>query len=153
MPLDNYAHVLAATRLEEVQPARARSLPSSIRVSKSDHEFLAGKVIAEACFSNANGGGSGVTLCPNGTSTQSGTGAASPDGAACVSGGTNLCDHGTHVAGIAAGLNTNQQGGEPPNGVAKSASIWAIQVVGNIGTEWDSCYGQSLGGLARVSRN
>jgi hypothetical protein len=32
------------------------------------------------------------------------------------------------VAGIAAGLNTNQQSGEPPNGVAKNGSIFAIQV-------------------------
>ena len=31
---------------------------------KSNHEFLTGKVVAEACFSNAGGGGGQVTLCP-----------------------------------------------------------------------------------------
>lgn len=95
---------------------------------KSNHEFLSGKVIAEACFSNLGGGGGQQTLCPNGTSTQIGAGAASPDGTACINGATNICDHGTHVAGIAAGLNTNQQGGEPANGVAQAGRIWAIQV-------------------------
>ena len=97
---------------------------------QADHEFLAGKVIAEACFSFANGaGGAGrVSLCPNGTPTQVGAGAANAETAQCLNGGVELCEHGTHVAGIAAGLNTNLQGGEPPNGVAKNASIWAIQV-------------------------
>jgi subtilisin family serine protease len=97
---------------------------------QANHEFLAGKVIAEACFSFANGAGGAtrVTLCPNGTPTQIGPGAANAETAQCINGTTELCDHGTHVAGIAAGLNTNQQAGEPPNGVAKNASIFAIQV-------------------------
>jgi subtilisin family serine protease len=97
---------------------------------QANHEFLAGKVIAEACFSFANGmGGAGnASLCPNGTPTQIGAGAANAETAQCINGAVELCDHGTHVAGIAAGLNTSQQGGEPPNGVAKNASIWAIQV-------------------------
>src|ERR1700674_3459402 len=47
---------------------------------QADHEFLAGKVIAEACFSDAGAGGDGnpttVSLCPNGTPTQTGAGAA-----------------------------------------------------------------------------
>ena len=34
---------------------------------KSNHEFLDGKVVAEACFSNAGGFGGQVTLCPGGT--------------------------------------------------------------------------------------
>ena len=95
---------------------------------KSNHEFLNGKVAAEACFSNAGGGGGQVTLCPGGGSSQTGAGAANADTAACISGSENLCDHGTHVAGIAAGLNTNQQGGEPPNGVAKNGKIFALQI-------------------------
>ena len=95
---------------------------------QADHEFLAGKVIAEACFSNGGGGAGRVSLCPNGTTMQMGAGAANPETAQCLNGSTNLCQHGTHVAGIAAGRNTNQQAGEPPNGVAKNATIWAIQV-------------------------
>jgi len=34
---------------------------------KSDHPFLAGKVILEGCFSNAGGRGGGTSSCPNGT--------------------------------------------------------------------------------------
>jgi subtilisin family serine protease len=95
---------------------------------QANHEFLAGKVIAEACFSNGAPAAGLVSLCPNGTQTQIGAGAANSETAQCINGATELCDHGTHVAGIAAGLNTSQQGGEPPNGVGKNASIWAIQV-------------------------
>jgi subtilisin family serine protease len=92
---------------------------------KSNHEFLTGKVIAEACFSNNNVAG-GNTLCPNGQGSQIGAGAANPDIANCTIGSTNICDHGTHVSGIAAGFNTNRQFGEPANGVAKNGNIWAI---------------------------
>ncbi len=95
---------------------------------QSNHEFLAGKVVVEACFSNAAGGGSGVTLCPNGQTSQSGAGAADPTTAQCINSSTNLCIHGTHVAEIAAGNNTNPGGGKPANGVAKSADIVAVQV-------------------------
>ena len=95
---------------------------------QSNHEFLTGKVVSEACFSNANGGGGGVSLCPNGLSSQTGVGAANSETAQCINGSTELCVHGTHVAGIAAGNNTSQSGGEPPNGVAKNAQIVAVQI-------------------------
>lgn len=99
---------------------------------KSAHEFLSGKVIAEACFSNANGGGGGLTLCPNGGNSQIGAGSANPNATNCntAAGPTafNLCYHGTHVAGIASGFNTALSGTEPPNGVAKASKIFAIQV-------------------------
>jgi serine protease len=95
-----------------------------------NHEFLAGKIVAEACFSAANGGaGAGrVSLCPNGAPTQVGSGASNAETPQCINGNTNICEHGTHVAGIAAGFNTNFQAGEPPNGVAKSANLFPIQV-------------------------
>ena len=95
---------------------------------QNNHNFLAGKVIQEGCFSNAGGGGGNVSLCPNGSGSQFGTGAASPLVSACINGTTNLCAHGTHVAGIAAGFNTNLQSGQPINGVAKSAKIVAFQI-------------------------
>lgn len=74
---------------------------------KVQHEFLNGKVIAEACFSNAGGGG--VSLCPNGSTSQTGTGAADANATNCNNAAVpstnfNLCYHGTHVAGIAAGI-------------------------------------------------
>lgn len=95
---------------------------------QSNHEFLTGKVVSEACFSNSGGGGGQTTLCPNGLSSQTGAGAANSETAQCIDGSTELCVHGTHVAGIAAGKNTSQGGGEPPNGVAKEAQLVAVQI-------------------------
>ena len=74
------------------------------------HPFLSGKVISEACFSG-NGN------CPNGMTTQIGLGAGIP----CTY-APNGCQHGTHVAGIAAGS------GSSFSGVAKGGNLIAIQV-------------------------
>jgi serine protease len=82
---------------------------------QSSHPFMSGRVSLEACRSG--GGVAANSLCPNGTMSQDGPGAAEP----CASG----CSHGTHVAGIAAG---NQGSGNPSNGVAKDAGIFAVQV-------------------------
>jgi subtilisin family serine protease len=90
---------------------------------QTNHPFITqAKVIAEACFSTASEART-RTVCPNGLNTQTGTGA----GINCPStlGG---CDHGTHVAGIAVGNNTNINAGGPPNGVAKDAKLVAVQV-------------------------
>ncbi|MGZ5818727.1 MAG: S8 family serine peptidase, partial [Burkholderiaceae bacterium] len=79
----------------------------------STHPFLSGKVIAEGCYStNADGAKS---VCPNGSSSQTGAGSAKN----CS---VSACDHGTHVAGIAAGK------GSSFSGVAKDAKIIAVQV-------------------------
>jgi hypothetical protein len=83
------------------------------------HPFFAGKVVAEACFSNPGAGS--TTLCPNGQPQQIGTGA----GINCPD--YNLgCWHGTHIAGIAAGnygyLTANT------GGIGYGASVMAIQV-------------------------
>jgi serine protease len=93
-----------------------------------NHEFLSGKVVKEACFSNSGGGGMGVSLCPNRQPSQTGSGAANTTTGACINGASTLCEHGTHVAGIAAGKNTNPGGGKPSNGVAREAKIIAVQV-------------------------
>ena len=98
----------------------------------TDHPFFGGRVVWQECRS---AGGTGATLCPDGTNSQSGPGAADvTDGAgnpiaACDDGGGNqICDHGVHVAGIAAGEDdpANPQG--PFDGVAPDANIIPIQV-------------------------
>jgi len=76
----------------------------------SAHPFLAGKVVAQACYS-ATGS------CPNGQREQIGPGAGEP-----CSYASRSCPHGTHVAGIAAGL------GDAFSGVARGASIISMQV-------------------------
>lgn len=97
------------------------------------HEFFGGRVAAEACFS---AGGDGESLCPNGEKEQTGAGAAQCDEA--------LCDHGTHVAGTAAGAAT---GSAPGNGVAPAADIIAIQVFSRY-TEDEDCQDENGVGQA-----
>lgn len=83
-----------------------------------DHSFFSGgKVAAEACFSTTSLTYSSTTVCPNGLNSQTGSGA----GKNC-SGTITGCDHGTHVAGIAAGKAASV------NGVAKEANIIAVQI-------------------------
>jgi hypothetical protein len=78
------------------------------------HPFLSGKVVEEACFSS-NGN------CPNGLISQTGPGAGVP----CTY-APNGCQHGTHLAGIAAGSGAGA--GVTFSGVAKGAHIIAVQV-------------------------
>lgn len=83
----------------------------------SSHPFLAGKVIEEACYAGDDGTGrTGPGNCPNGTRTQTGPGS----GVHCTY--VSDCDHGTHVAGIAAGQ------GSTFSGVAKGANVMSVQV-------------------------
>lgn len=84
------------------------------------HEFLdSGKVVSEACYSTTDAGYNSTTLCPNGTGQQTGSGA----GVNCDLSIDSGCSHGTHVAGIAAGID-----GSPGTGVAPGADVIAIQV-------------------------
>lgn len=86
------------------------------------HPFLATKVNSEACFSSSHSGNDPqlglwtvAPLCPNALTEQIGPGAAGP----CEIAG---CEHGTHVAGIAAGANADF------SGVAASSTLIAVQV-------------------------
>ena len=90
----------------------------------ASHPFLNGKIVHEACFSTTDTSGmtTSSSLCPGGLPSASGGGAAAP----CqpvVAG----CDHGTHVAGIAAGS------GPSFSGVARDAAIVSIQVFSKFG--------------------
>ena len=92
----------------------------------ADHPFFGTRVKAEACWSNAGGAGSGTTLCPGGGTSETGPGSADANTAQCLDGmGNQICDHGTHVAGIAAGMGGTWR---TYNGVAPEANIIAIQV-------------------------
>ncbi|MEQ1617592.1 MAG: S8 family serine peptidase [Terricaulis sp.] len=79
------------------------------------HPFLAGRVVAEACFSTTSAANASTSACPNGQPQQIEAGAARP----CSAPG---CEHGTHVAGIAAGR------GADFSGMAPDADIVAVQV-------------------------
>jgi subtilisin family serine protease len=93
---------------------------------QNDHPFLRGRVVAEACFSTTSASQNATTACPNNQSEMIGAGAARP----CTSPG---CNHGTHVAGIVAGLNGHQNPTSPRlDGVARGAGIVAVQVFSNI---------------------
>ena len=88
------------------------------------HPMLAGKVVSEACYSTTSG--TAVTsLCPGGASSSTASNSALP----CAS----ICNHGTHVAGIAAGT-TVTSGGVTFSGVAKDADIIAVQVFSRFNT-------------------
>ncbi|MCX5870408.1 MAG: S8 family serine peptidase [Deltaproteobacteria bacterium] len=88
------------------------------------HPFLSGKVVSEACYSTNNVNYSSSTLCPGGAteSTASGSG---------INCNIEGCEHGTHVAGIAAGSKDDTF-----SGVARGANLIAIQVF----SRFDSTY-------------
>ena len=89
------------------------------------HPFLAGKVVAEACYSTIDASDSATSICPDGVSVSTAVGS----GAACVLDG---CAHGTHVAGIVAGAKGSDSA---PAGVAKDANLIAMQVFSKISSE------------------
>jgi uncharacterized repeat protein (TIGR01451 family) len=63
------------------------------------HANLAGKVVSEACYSTNDASKGFSSLCPGGATSSTATNS----GLNCSS-SINGCDHGTHVAGIAAGI-------------------------------------------------
>ena len=81
------------------------------------HQFFTGKNIIEACRALGRDGSPGAGDCPNGQATQNGTGSA-----AHYASTYEGYDHGTHVAGIAAGNYGSLAG------MAKGANILAVKV-------------------------
>ena len=91
-----------------------------------DHPFLGGRVIAQYCSSDPEPTHpSEQSLCPNGSTTDDSADIDSLP--ACSAAFGTICDHGTHVAGIAAG-NGSGVADAPVAGVAPGASIIAMQV-------------------------
>nr|WP_249420023.1 S8 family serine peptidase [Rhabdothermincola salaria] len=90
---------------------------------QADHPYLAGKVVAEACWSLAGSPRSGMAgLCSGEDPTHStGPGSASP----CTA-PAHACGHGTHVTGIAVGGPSSPSAERV--GVASGASVIAVQV-------------------------
>ena len=89
------------------------------------HPFLSGKVVSEACYSTNNAVQGASTICPGGATASTAVGSAVPYASGVCPAGE--CDHGTHVAGIAAG-NGASLPGIGYSGVAKAASVVAVQV-------------------------
>jgi len=86
----------------------------------SSHSALAGKVVDEACFSSNIFSDSASSLCPSGAEEEVGP------GTAIHCDGILGCDHGTHVAGIAASDDSQY------TGVAREANLMAVQVFSRI---------------------
>lgn len=80
------------------------------------HPFLAGRVVAEACFSEDRS-------CPGRVTTSTAPGSGMP----CLD--KSECSHGTHVAGIVAGRSSTF------TGVAPDATLIAVQVFSRDGPE------------------
>lgn len=89
-----------------------------------DHEFLANRIVAGACYNTAIAQYESTSRCPGGA--QSATTIAS--GTDCTSAAIAGCGHGTHVAGTAAGWVANPSSGYPAHGVARDARIMTINV-------------------------
>jgi subtilisin family serine protease len=101
------------------------------------HPDLAGKLVAEACFSKPNPDNpESLSLCPDELAEKIGPGSATY----CPG---NVCKHGTHTAGIAVA-----NGGV--KGVAKEANLVAIQVFHRNGSGLSTYVSDIIFGLEHV---
>jgi len=99
-----------------------------------DHPFLAGRIVSQACYSTGGAGHDAdpavarISLCPGNAESSTAAGSADTNIAACDFNG-DICDHGTHVAGIAAGDGSGVAvANAQAAGVAPAADIIAMQV-------------------------
>jgi subtilisin family serine protease len=128
---------------------------------QGSHTFLGGRVVAEACYSTYDVTTNLPTyklysLCPGGITSTSQTGAGASDPAACIAlananGLDEQCDHGTHVAGIAAGNDGDN--GSINDGVARAANIIGIQVFTYLDCQTQACTDNDGEGLGAFDSN
>ncbi|MEP7342303.1 MAG: S8 family serine peptidase, partial [Acidobacteriota bacterium] len=97
----------------------------------STHPAFAGKVVSEACYSTDDGSDADP-VCPGGVTNSTAAGS----GVNCAA-GVDGCDHGTHVAGIAAGRSVTLSDGRTIAGVARNANVIAIQVFSRVNNASD----------------
>ncbi len=106
------------------------------------HEFFSGRVLNGACFSSNSLLHGSDTVCDDHSESSTAYTAGNP----CVMDG---CDHGTHVAGIAAGRASANFAG---NGIAPDAKILPIQVFSNVDGKPRSLTSDQIAGLAYVRK-
>lgn len=97
------------------------------------HPMLAGKVVGQACYSTTYAPVGSQSVCPGGVDSDTTGGGPCP---AIVIG----CEHGTHVAGIAAGAEWDPPGAQPViRGVAYDAQVHSVQVFSRFNS-WQICF-------------
>ena len=101
-----------------------------------NHPFLSGKVVSEACYSSTVPSDGSTSICPGGVAESTETDSGLP-----CSSSIDGCDHGTHVAGIAAGGSFMYVGNEY-HGVALDAQIIPIKVFSQFNNPLD-CFFQA----------
>ena len=94
---------------------------------RKTHEMFAGKTIVEACYALGEDGVGPAGDCPNGLTSQTGSGSA-----VHYEGSYEGYDHGTHVAGIAAGWKSDGS----VAGVAKDANIIAVKIFSKFSADY-----------------
>ena len=100
-----------------------------------EHPFFedgsgASRIVAEACFSSNFPAGFATSLCPGAPTAEGGTSSTTAgSGAPCDASTIDGCDHGTLVAGIAAGRGIGF------NGIAPGADLVAMQIFSRLDDE------------------
>lgn len=105
----------------------------------NDHAFFGGRVVSEACYSTTSSAQGSTSVCPGGVAEST-----APESGENCSLTLSGCDHGTHVAGIAVGNGTSF------DGVARDASVIAVQVFSAFGSSVAAFVSDQISGLERV---